>query len=88
MSEDQIRMIREIKKSQYNTPEEFDEAALRWYVYGSIDLVDPCTIAEEIITGETSEKKFNVKFLTSLIKHMTKCDNCYAYYQLWLSEKP
>ena len=67
------------------TPEEmaviFDEAMLRLFIYGSVELVRPCDMVERIYNKLTFEKTYPTKFAHALIEHITRYGNCYAAHQ-------
>ena len=59
---------------------EIDEGMIRYYVYGSIDKVEPCDIVKRVLTKNTYKTKFPTCFISMLIQHMTKCSTCFDYY--------
>ena len=64
-----------------------DEYMLRWYIYGDFEKREPCQLYELVSKKQTNRKKFPVKFLTTLIEHLTRCEKCYSEYSQSSGEK-
>lgn len=66
---------------------EVNENMLRYYIYGKMNRITPCSLCKDALAGHTSEKAFPVVFLTALIEHISKCEWCWKNYQDFHSSK-
>ena len=84
MEEDKVAAMQAAYKLMWNKPTktmeeiklEFNEAMLRWYVYGSVEEVDPCDIYERLMSRNTYKDRFPRVFAYSIIIHLTRCKIC------------
>ena len=68
------------QSGEYKTTEETDEAWLRWFIYGDLEIRNPCTIYDTLMNGNTYKDTFPSAFAKQLIRHLMDCDVCYVEY--------
>lgn len=68
-----------------STDEERDEIILRAWTRGQVEPKEPCTIVQDVLSGNTFHKTFGSKYLVELIAHIAKCPTCYEYYVKWFT---
>ena len=64
------------QNGEYKTKEDVDEAWLRWFVYGDLEIRTPCTIYETFMNGDAYNDKFPSAFVKQLIEHLITCKTC------------
>ena len=58
----------------------FDEAMLRWFIYGSVEEREVCDIYERFMTRTIHKDKFPTVFAKAFVIHLTECEICREKY--------
>ena len=59
---------------------QYDQAMLRWFIYGSVEEVDPCDIYERFMSRNLHKDRFPSIFVKALIFHIAECEICREIY--------